>query len=186
MCANGATVLHHNRWGSGSRLRPSDWDLRLLQVTPAACWLVREDDDEACQSLTSDWFGWVDWFMGCPIARVNLHLVVDQRLWKSFTFQYLSYMLDVFAPGNDELQEQEMTTNSWFSSSSSLLLQIKLSDFGFCAQISKDVPKRKSLVGTPYWMAPEVISKTPYGTEVTSSWMYTLKTRLQPDFMIMI
>ncbi|XP_067428830.1 serine/threonine-protein kinase PAK 6b isoform X1 [Thunnus thynnus] len=44
--------------------------------------------------------------------------------------------------------------------------RIKLSDFGFCAQISKDVPKRKSLVGTPYWMAPEVISKTAYGTEV--------------------
>uniref|UniRef100_A0A4W6ENX3 non-specific serine/threonine protein kinase n=1 Tax=Lates calcarifer TaxID=8187 RepID=A0A4W6ENX3_LATCA len=44
--------------------------------------------------------------------------------------------------------------------------RIKLSDFGFCAQISKDVPKRKSLVGTPYWMAPEVISKAPYGTEV--------------------
>ncbi|KAG9336549.1 hypothetical protein JZ751_002896 [Albula glossodonta] len=44
--------------------------------------------------------------------------------------------------------------------------RIKLSDFGFCAQISKDIPKRKSLVGTPYWMAPEVISKTPYSTEV--------------------
>uniref|UniRef100_A0A3Q2PBE9 non-specific serine/threonine protein kinase n=2 Tax=Fundulus heteroclitus TaxID=8078 RepID=A0A3Q2PBE9_FUNHE len=44
--------------------------------------------------------------------------------------------------------------------------RIKLSDFGFCAQISKDVPKRKSLVGTPYWMAPEVISKAPYSTEV--------------------
>uniref|UniRef100_A0A670HQU0 non-specific serine/threonine protein kinase n=2 Tax=Podarcis muralis TaxID=64176 RepID=A0A670HQU0_PODMU len=46
--------------------------------------------------------------------------------------------------------------------------RIKLSDFGFCAQVSKDVPKRKSLVGTPYWMAPEVISRLPYGTEVSS------------------
>ncbi|XP_006749645.2 serine/threonine-protein kinase PAK 6 [Leptonychotes weddellii] len=44
--------------------------------------------------------------------------------------------------------------------------RVKLSDFGFCAQISKDVPKRKSLVGTPYWMAPEVISRSLYATEV--------------------
>ncbi|KFQ87149.1 Serine/threonine-protein kinase PAK 7, partial [Phoenicopterus ruber ruber] len=44
--------------------------------------------------------------------------------------------------------------------------RIKLSDFGFCAQVSKEVPRRKSLVGTPYWMAPEVISRLPYGTEV--------------------
>ncbi|KFP65345.1 Serine/threonine-protein kinase PAK 7, partial [Cariama cristata] len=44
--------------------------------------------------------------------------------------------------------------------------RIKLSDFGFCAQVSKEVPRRKSLVGTPYWMAPEEISRLPYGTEV--------------------
>ena len=44
--------------------------------------------------------------------------------------------------------------------------RIKLSDFGFCAQITQELPRRKSLVGTPYWMAPEVISRLPYGTEV--------------------
>lgn len=47
--------------------------------------------------------------------------------------------------------------------------QIKLSDFGFCAQVSKEVPRRKSLVGTPYWMAPEVISRLPYSTEVSTA-----------------
>jgi len=47
-----------------------------------------------------------------------------------------------------------------------VLLQVKLSDFGFCAQVSQELPKRKSLVGTPYWMSPEVISRLPYGPEV--------------------
>ncbi|KAK6184783.1 hypothetical protein SNE40_007179 [Patella caerulea] len=44
--------------------------------------------------------------------------------------------------------------------------KVKLSDFGFCAQVTPELRKRKSLVGTPYWMAPEVISRMPYGTEV--------------------
>lgn len=47
---------------------------------------------------------------------------------------------------------------------------MKLSDFGFCAQVSKEVPRRKSLVGTPYWMAPELISRLPYGPEVSQRW----------------
>lgn len=51
----------------------------------------------------------------------------------------------------------------------SLCLQVKLSDFGFCAQVSKEVQRRKSLVGTPYWMAPELISRLPYGPEVSDS-----------------
>ena len=46
------------------------------------------------------------------------------------------------------------------------IFQVKLSDFGFCAQVSPELPKRKSLVGTPYWMSPEVISRLPYGPEV--------------------
>ncbi|EOA93458.1 Serine/threonine-protein kinase PAK 4 [Anas platyrhynchos] len=45
--------------------------------------------------------------------------------------------------------------------------RVKLSDFGFCAQVNKEVPRRKSLVGTPYWMAPELISRLPYGPEVS-------------------
>lgn len=54
--------------------------------------------------------------------------------------------------------------------SSSILLaldgRVKLSDFGFCAQVSEEIPRRRSLVGTPYWMAPEVIARLPYGPEV--------------------
>ncbi|XP_078204651.1 serine/threonine-protein kinase PAK 4-like isoform X3 [Callithrix jacchus] len=45
--------------------------------------------------------------------------------------------------------------------------RVKLSDFGFCAQVSKEVPRRKSLVDKPYWTAPELISHLPYRPEVS-------------------
>ncbi|XP_077646560.1 serine/threonine-protein kinase PAK 3-like [Lonchura striata] len=43
---------------------------------------------------------------------------------------------------------------------------VKLADFGLCAQLSPERSKRSSRVGTPSWMAPEVVRGEAYGPKV--------------------
>ncbi|XP_031953967.1 probable serine/threonine-protein kinase PIX7 isoform X3 [Corvus moneduloides] len=54
--------------------------------------------------------------------------------------------------------------------SSNILLatdgSVKLADFGLCAQLSPEQEQRSSMVGTAHWMAPEVVTSSPYGPKV--------------------
>jgi hypothetical protein len=44
--------------------------------------------------------------------------------------------------------------------------EVKIADFGYAAQLTEEKNKRKTVVGTPYWMAPELIRGHDYGTKV--------------------
>lgn len=44
--------------------------------------------------------------------------------------------------------------------------QIKVADFGYAAQLTQQRQKRNTVVGTPYWMAPELIRGHEYGIKV--------------------
>jgi len=42
---------------------------------------------------------------------------------------------------------------------------VKLADFGYAAQLTQEKQKRTTIVGTPYWMSPEVIRGQTYDTK---------------------
>ncbi|NXB60216.1 PAK3 kinase, partial [Struthidea cinerea] len=52
---------------------------------------------------------------------------------------------------------------------------VKLADFGFCTQLTPEQDQQSSMVGTAHWMAPEVVSCSPYGLKV-DIWSFGIVT----------
>lgn len=109
--------------------------------------------------------------------------LVDEELWVVMEFMEGGSLTDIVTatrmtePQIATISRQVLAALDFLHSknvihrdikSDSILLKrdgtVKLSDFGFCGQLSEEVPRRRSLVGTPYWTAAEVIAREPYDT----------------------
>ncbi|CAO3687691.1 unnamed protein product [Umbelopsis ramanniana] len=116
---------------------------------------------------------------------LDSYLVKQSELWVIMEFMEGGALTDVI--DNNTMTEQQIatvcleTTRGLYHlhcqniihrdiKSDNILLnaagQVKISDFGFCAKLTDQKNKRATMVGTPYWMAPEVVKQKEYGAKV--------------------
>jgi len=111
----------------------------------------------------------------------------NQELWVVMEFMEGGSLTDVIENNDNQLQEDqislicfEVTKGLKFLhnkkiihrdiKSDNVLLDlygnVKITDFGFCAKLTAQKNKRATMVGTPYWMAPEVVKTKEYDEKV--------------------
>ncbi|VDN98768.1 unnamed protein product [Rodentolepis nana] len=100
-------------------------------------------------------------FMDCgALTSILTNIRLNEKHVATISIPILSALTFIHSNG---IIHRDIKSDSILLSSDG---RVKLSDFGFCATLTPQCPRRKSLVGTPYWMAPEVIARSPYNTSV--------------------
>ncbi|CDS40968.1 serine:threonine protein kinase PAK 4 [Echinococcus multilocularis] len=111
--------------------------------------------------LVNDDFWVVMEFMDCgALTSILSHTRLSENQIATLSIPILSALAFLHSNG---IIHRDVKSDSILLASD---FKVKLSDFGFCATITPQCPRRRSLVGTPYWMAPEVIARAPYSTAV--------------------
>ncbi|KAJ3898763.1 Pkinase-domain-containing protein [Lentinula edodes] len=116
---------------------------------------------------------------------LNSYLVKSNELWVVMEYMEGGALTDIIE--NNTLEEDQISSICFETckglthlhsqhiihrdiKSDNVLLdsfgRVKITDFGFCAKLTDQKSKRATMVGTPYWMAPEVVKQKEYGAKV--------------------
>ena len=98
---------------------------------------------------------------GSLTDTVGVGLEMEERLIAYVCKQVLQAL--AFVHRSHRIHRDIKSDNILVDSSSG---DVKIADFGFAIGLTSDASTRNSVVGTPYWMAPELIKGQEYGTGI--------------------
>ncbi|KAF2736897.1 kinase-like protein [Polyplosphaeria fusca] len=90
----------------------------------------------------------------------------QSELWVVMEFMEGGALTDIIDNNPSISEDQIATICSEESQALNGRGNVKITDFGFCAKLTEQRSKRATMVGTPYWMAPEVVKQKEYGNKV--------------------
>lgn len=109
-------------------------------------WVAMEYMDEGCLTGILDLFP-----CGIRMTEAEISYVIRENL------KGLAYLHSMHRIHRD-IKSDNILLNSKG--------EVKIADFGYAAQLTKQKTKRATIVGTPYWMAPELIRGLEYDHKV--------------------
>ena len=118
---------------------------------------------------------------------LDSYLIGDNELWVIMEYMQGGSLTEIIENNDFKLNEKQIATICFETlkglqhlhkkhiihrdiKSDNVLLDaygnVKITDFGFCAKLTDQRNKRATMVGTPYWMAPEVVKQKEYDEKV--------------------
>ncbi|OQS07620.1 vacuolar protein sorting-associated protein 35 [Thraustotheca clavata] len=112
------------------------------------------------------------------IVQYYGNIIYEGNMWIEMEFCEAGSVADMMRVSRTTLSEKEVAAvcanvvkgiaylhaqrNIHRDIKAAFIAHLQLADFGVSAQLTNTINKRKTVIGTPFWMAPEVIQETQY------------------------
>jgi len=147
------------------KIRPKNENEKTLIINEIALTMLSENKNVLSYYESYDYNGFI--FIVVELMKGNLTDLIMDKAGKIPEF-LMAYVFREVISGLKYMHDQYRIHRDVKSDNILINLEgeVKLGDFGYAAQLTTDHKKRTTVVGTPSWMAPELVTGSEYDVKV--------------------